>query len=107
VVDFMVPRDGVEPPTPAFSGLHSTKVICLIQQNLASPSSFGKLDASGARETETVGLGCLMRGKAELVAFSERPEAPAEVACGFRDEIELPETFINYDDKPREYTLRI
>ena len=37
MLEKMVPRDGVEPPTPAFSGLHSTKGICLIQQNLASP----------------------------------------------------------------------
>ena len=36
---------------------------------------------------------------------SEHPEAPADVACGFRDEIDLPETFVNYDEKPREYTL--
>jgi hypothetical protein len=28
-----------------------------------------------------------------------------EVACGTKDERTLPETFINYDEKPREYTL--
>jgi hypothetical protein len=28
-----------------------------------------------------------------------------EVACGTKDEKTLPETFINYDEKPREYTL--
>src|SRR6266542_2128835 len=37
--------------------------------------------------------------------ISERPEAPADVACGPREEIDLPETFVNYDEKPREYTL--
>jgi hypothetical protein len=31
----LVARDGVEPPTPAFSGLYSTKVITLIQNSLA------------------------------------------------------------------------
>ena len=36
---------------------------------------------------------------------SERPDAPADVVCGSRDEIDLPETFVNYDEKPREYTL--
>ncbi len=36
---------------------------------------------------------------------SERPESPADVACGPREEIDLPETFVNYDEKPREYTL--
>ncbi|HXY77967.1 MAG TPA: hypothetical protein VEH47_04090, partial [Candidatus Acidoferrales bacterium] len=30
VVDLMVPRDGVEPATPAFSGLDSAVVILLI-----------------------------------------------------------------------------
>jgi hypothetical protein len=28
-----------------------------------------------------------------------------EVACGTKDEKTLPETFINYDERPREYTL--
>ena len=32
-------------------------------------------------------------------------EAPADVTCGTREEIDLPETFVNYDEKPREYTL--
>jgi hypothetical protein len=31
----MVPRDGVEPPTPAFSGLESPEVNALIQSILA------------------------------------------------------------------------
>jgi len=33
------------------------------------------------------------------------PEAPADVTCGTREEVDLPETFVNYDEKPREYTL--
>jgi hypothetical protein len=36
---------------------------------------------------------------------SERADSPADVTCGPREEIELPETFVNYDEKPREYTL--
>lgn len=32
-------------------------------------------------------------------------ETPADVTCGTREEIDLPETFVNYDEKPREYTL--
>jgi hypothetical protein len=37
---------------------------------------------------------------------SEHAETPADVTCGPRDEeIDLPETFVNYDEKPREYTL--
>jgi hypothetical protein len=32
-------------------------------------------------------------------------DVPADVACGPREEIDLPETFVNYDEKPREYTL--
>jgi len=36
---------------------------------------------------------------------AERAESPADVACGPREEIDLPETFVNYDEKPREYTL--
>ena len=30
VADLMVPRDGVEPPTPAFSGPGLSEAICLI-----------------------------------------------------------------------------
>jgi len=32
-------------------------------------------------------------------------EAEIEVACGTRDERKLPETFVDYVEKPREYTL--
>ncbi len=32
-------------------------------------------------------------------------ESAADVTCGSRDEIDLPETFVNYDEKPREYSL--
>ena len=32
-------------------------------------------------------------------------EAEIEVACGSRDERKLPETFVDYVEKPREYTL--
>jgi len=34
-----------------------------------------------------------------------RNEADIEVACGARDERKLPETFVDYIEKPREYTL--
>ncbi len=30
---------------------------------------------------------------------------PVDVACGQKDESPLPETFVNYEEKPREYTL--
>jgi hypothetical protein len=36
---------------------------------------------------------------------AEHAESPADVTCGTREEIDLPETFVNYDEKPREYTL--
>ena len=36
---------------------------------------------------------------------AEHPEAPADVTCGTREEVDLPETFVNYDEKPREYTM--
>jgi hypothetical protein len=36
----MVARDGVEPPTPAFSGLDTTVAILLIFRSLAPISSF-------------------------------------------------------------------
>jgi hypothetical protein len=36
---------------------------------------------------------------------AERADAPADVTCGTREEVDLPETFVNYDEKPREYTL--
>jgi hypothetical protein len=36
---------------------------------------------------------------------AEHPETPADVTCGTREEVDLPETFVNYDEKPREYTL--
>ena len=36
---------------------------------------------------------------------AEHAESPADVTCGPREEIDLPETFVNYDEKPREYTL--
>jgi hypothetical protein len=36
---------------------------------------------------------------------SGRAETPADVTCGPREEIDLPETFVNYDEKPREYSL--
>jgi hypothetical protein len=32
-------------------------------------------------------------------------DADIEVACGTRDERKLPETFVDYEEKPREYTL--
>jgi hypothetical protein len=32
-------------------------------------------------------------------------EADIEVVCGARDERKLPETFVDYEEKPREYTL--
>src|ERR1700761_1505922 len=32
-------------------------------------------------------------------------DADIEVACGTRDERKLPETFVDYAEKPREYTL--
>ena len=32
-------------------------------------------------------------------------DADIEVACGTRDERKLPETFVDYVEKPREYTL--
>ena len=32
-------------------------------------------------------------------------ESDIEVACGTRDERKLPETFVDYIEKPREYTL--
>ncbi len=34
-----------------------------------------------------------------------RSDAPVEVTCGSRDERELPETFVDYAEKPRELTL--
>ena len=34
-----------------------------------------------------------------------KDDEPVEVACGQRDERELPETFVDYEEKPREYTL--
>src|SRR6202789_667887 len=34
-----------------------------------------------------------------------RKEQETEVACGSRDERKLPETFVDYVEKPREYTL--
>jgi hypothetical protein len=34
-----------------------------------------------------------------------KSDAPAAVVCGSRDEQALPETFADYDEKPREYTL--
>ena len=36
---------------------------------------------------------------------SVRKEQETEVVCGARDERKLPETFVDYVDKPREYTL--
>jgi hypothetical protein len=32
-------------------------------------------------------------------------DTPVEVVCGSRDERELPETFVDYEREPREYTL--
>lgn len=32
---------------------------------------------------------------------------PIEVVCGARDERRLPETFVDYDEKPREYALSV
>lgn len=32
-------------------------------------------------------------------------DAPVDVVCGSRDERELPETFVDYEREPREYTL--
>jgi Type 2A encapsulin shell protein SrpI-like len=34
-----------------------------------------------------------------------RDDAEIEVMCGSRDERTLPETFVDYEEKPREYTL--
>jgi hypothetical protein len=34
-----------------------------------------------------------------------REDAPIEVVCGSRDERSLPETFVDYEERPREYTL--
>jgi hypothetical protein len=34
-----------------------------------------------------------------------RPEAAIDVVCGLRDERVLPDTFVDYEEKPREYTL--
>src|SRR5436190_23316561 len=34
-----------------------------------------------------------------------RPETPIDVICGLRDERALPDTFVDYEEKPREYTL--
>src|SRR5580698_3066346 len=36
---------------------------------------------------------------------SVRKEQETEVACGTRDERKLPDTFVDYVEKPREYTL--
>src|ERR1700736_5124801 len=32
-------------------------------------------------------------------------EEDVQVACGAKDEKALPETYVNYEEKPREYTL--
>jgi hypothetical protein len=34
-----------------------------------------------------------------------RKDVPVEVVCGSRDERDLPETFVDYEREPREYTL--
>lgn len=34
-----------------------------------------------------------------------REDAPVEVVCGSRDERDLPETFVDYEEQPRERTL--
>lgn len=34
-----------------------------------------------------------------------KTDDPVEVACSPNDESDLPETYVDYDDKPREYTL--
>jgi len=34
-----------------------------------------------------------------------RADAPVDVLCGSRDEQELPQTYVDYEEKPREYTL--
>ncbi len=34
-----------------------------------------------------------------------KEESPIEVLCGSRDERTLPETFVDYEEQPREYTL--
>ena len=34
-----------------------------------------------------------------------RSDSPVDVACGARDERDLPETFIDYEEHPKEHTL--
>ena len=34
-----------------------------------------------------------------------KADAPVDVLCGSRDEQELPQTYVDYEEKPREYTL--
>ena len=36
-----------------------------------------------------------------------KDDEPVDVACGQRDERELPETFTDYEEKPREYALSV
>jgi hypothetical protein len=36
-----------------------------------------------------------------------RSDAPVDVQCGSKDERTLPETFVDYDPKPREHTLSL
>ena len=36
-----------------------------------------------------------------------RADAPVDVQCGAKDERALPETFVDYDPKPREHTLSL
>lgn len=36
-----------------------------------------------------------------------RDNGPVEVACGQKDEREIPDTFIDYEEKPREHTLSV
>jgi hypothetical protein len=36
-----------------------------------------------------------------------RSDAPVDVQCGAKDERTLPETFVDYDPKPREHTLSL
>jgi hypothetical protein len=36
-----------------------------------------------------------------------RSDAPVDVQCGSKDERTLPETFVDYDSKPREHTLSL
>ena len=116
----MVPREGVEPPTPAFSGLQSTNVIYLKQQHLASLQPAFRLQLWEAKWKQILRDGVCLKRPIPATTSSRRPSSRGTHAkvdplrmveilksCAGQDLRLLTPGLTNSDPGPRVASLNI